>query len=436
VSFAREQDEEHAPALDGRVVASGIAGASAVSSVGVFLAGGPIHDNPALAAFTQPGRVLDATRILVAGRSNFGAPKANRDQAEGALLSIDPAATGLAVAPAFARSGDQASALGGAVQLYCAQSAAWRNGFYNPAAVTADQTAVSNPLGLSINNAFGRLWPVNAPYGLDGPGSSTIDDPDGRPLNGAPNPRTGGAYFGDITGRQPAQIIPGALAKGAVGVAFLGRSPDGSGRAVFGVVVADGSIVQEHTGKALDGLVPAGTVKPLAHGMRSRAHGRGGEGHGPTPRLGAIVNYTPALILYVSQPLHDSILAIGLAIGGPAGDEVFVARSTRVIRSRALDMPVDLAPVAVESADPNWSSNTTLEEGSDFYVCNAGNNTIVRMRQNGSVAATRRVRVRGRSFGHARLNGVAASRDGSKLWATYVGRGDAREGGVLELPAF
>jgi hypothetical protein len=226
VSFAREQDEERAPALDGRVVASGIAGASAVSSVGVFLPGGPIHDNPALAAFTQPGRVLDPARILVAGRSNFGAPKANRDQAEGALLSIDPAARDLAVPRAFARSGDQASALGGAVQLYCAQSAAWRNGFYNPAAVTAGQTAVSNPLGLSINNAFGRLWPVNAPYGLDGPGSSTIDDPDGRPLQGAPNPRTGGAYFGDITGRQPAQIIPGALAKGAVATAFLGRSPD------------------------------------------------------------------------------------------------------------------------------------------------------------------------------------------------------------------
>jgi hypothetical protein len=44
---------------------------------------------------------------------------------------------------------------------------------------------------------------------------------------------------------------------------ILGRSSDGSGRAVFSVVVADGSIVQEHTAKALDGLAPKGTVGPL-----------------------------------------------------------------------------------------------------------------------------------------------------------------------------
>src|SRR5207253_10081390 len=116
----------------------------------------------------------------------------------------------------------------GRVQMYSAQSPTWRNGFYNAAAVTANQTGVSNPLGLSINNAFGRVWPANAPYGLEGPGSSSIDDPDGRPLKGAPNPRTGGVYFGDLTGRQPAQVIPGALKRGAVGTAFRGHSPDGS----------------------------------------------------------------------------------------------------------------------------------------------------------------------------------------------------------------
>src|SRR5262249_27764163 len=156
--------------------------------VGTFLPGGPIHDNPTLAAFTQPGRVLDPTRLLVGSRSNFGAPKANAGQAEGALLSIDPnAGSVLAVPPGFAAAGDQASVLGGAAQLYTAQSPAFRNGFYNPTAVTAGQTGVSNPLALSINNAFGRLWPANAPTGLAGPGTSSIDDPDGRPLKGAPN---------------------------------------------------------------------------------------------------------------------------------------------------------------------------------------------------------------------------------------------------------
>jgi hypothetical protein len=432
-ALAREDPGEDA-FLDGRLVATGIPGASAVAPVGTFLPGGPIHDNPVLAAFTQPGRVLDPGRFLVASRSNFGAPKANADQAEGALLSIDPRGGGvLAVPRAFAAAGDQASALGGAVQLYTAQSPAFRNGFYNPTAVTAAQTAVSDPIGLSINNAFGRLWPANAPFGLDGPGTSTIDDPDGRPLKGAPNPATGGVYLGDLTGRQPAQVIPGALRRAAVGTAFLGKSPDGSGRAVFSVVVADGSIVQEHTAKALDGIAPAGTVQPLA----GRSWERGDEEGGVTPRLGAIVNYTPTIVLYVSQPFDDSIRAIGLAVGGPAGSEVFVPTTSRTIRSWALDQPVDLTPVGVETANPNWSSNTTMEEGSDLYVCNRGNGTIARLAQDGRLVAVRRVRVHGRPLGDARLNGIASSSDGTRIWVTFTGAGEGgRDGGVIELPAF
>jgi hypothetical protein len=420
--------------LNGRVVAVGIPGASAVSPVGTFLPGGPIHDNPDLAAFTQPGRVLDPTRILVGSRSNFGAPIANADQFRGSFLSIDPDGTELAVPDGFASAGDQASALGGAVQMYSAQSPNWRNGVYTPSAVTANQTAVANPLGMSINNAFGRLWPANAPYGLNGPGTSTIVDPDGRPLKGAPNQVTGGVYFDDLTGRQPSQIIPGALNKAAVGTAFLGRSPDGSGRAVFSVIVADGSIVQEHTAKALDGLAPPGTVEPLA--TRSWWHGPGSD---VTPRLGAILNYEPDLVLYVSQPFDDSIRAIDLAIGGPAGNEVFVPTASHVMRSPALDQPLDLTPAEIETEDPNWASNTTLEEESDFYVCNRGDDTIVRMRQDGTVVEVRRVRANHRSLGQARLNGISTSSDASKIWVTYVGKlpgtGD-RDGGVLELPAF
>jgi hypothetical protein len=43
--------------------------------------------------------------------------------------------------------------------------------------------------------------------------------------------------------------------------------------------------------------------------------------------------------------------------------------------------------------DANWASNTTLDDGSDFYVLNRGNNTIVRMGQTGDVVAIRRVTV-------------------------------------------
>jgi hypothetical protein len=430
--------QESAPFIHGRVVAFGIPGASAVSPVGRFLPGSPINSNPDLAALTQPGRVLDPTRIVVGSRSNFGAPKANADQSAGSFLSIDPHGAELSVPPIFASAGDQASALSGAVQMYSAQSPNWLNGIYNKAAVTADQPGVANPLGMSINNAFGRLWPANAPYALEGPGSSSITDPDGRPLKGAPNPRTGGVYFGNLTGRQPAQVIPGALSQAAVGTALLGRSPDGTGRAVFAVVVADGSIVQEHTEKALDGIAPPGTVQPLAN----RSWPDNDAGHPERrvlPRLGAIVNYAPHFILYVSQPFDDSIKAIPLTTGGPAGNEVFMPGTPRVIRSSAFDQPLDLAPVQIETAHPDHASNTTVQPNTDFYVCNRGNSTIVRMRQDGTVVAVRRVRVGQDSLGQARLNGIATSPDGSWIWVTYVGKlpgSSDRYGGVLELPAF
>jgi hypothetical protein len=63
--------------IDARLVAIGIPGAAAVSQVGTFLPGGPIHDNAELSVLTRPGEVLDPRRIVVASSSNFGAPKAN-----------------------------------------------------------------------------------------------------------------------------------------------------------------------------------------------------------------------------------------------------------------------------------------------------------------------------------------------------------------------
>jgi hypothetical protein len=384
----------------------------------------------------SPGSADQQSDTRTTSRKRHPSP-ANPDQSSGALLSIDTRSSEVLRVPSrFASGGDQAAALGGAVQMYSAQSPNWRNGFYNAAAVTANQTGVSNPLGLSINNASGRLWPANAPYGLDGPGSSTVDDPDGRPLKGAPNPSTGGVYFDSLTGRQPSQVIPGALRKAAVGTAFLGASPDGSRRAVFCVVVADGSIVQEHTAKALDGLASAGTVQPLAGRSSSITNHLEPR---VTPRLGVIVNYQPAKILYVSQPFDDSIRAISLETGGPGGNEIFLPAATRLIRSPALNRPVDLAPVQIETEDPNWASNTTMEEMSDFYVCNQGDNTIARMRQDGTVVAKRRVRVGDRALGTARLNGIATSSDHTKIWVTFVGGlpgSSDRRGGVIELASF
>ena len=458
--IGEDRDRDDRQLGRGRIVAVGIPGASAISAVGKFLPGGPIHDKPEFRAFTQPRQILDPIRILVGSRSNFGAPVANSDQSEGSFLSIDPTGKEPLVIPLDFASGDgQASALGGRVQLFTAQSSAFRNGIDNPAAVTAGFTGASNPLGLAINNAFGRLWPANAPFELEGIGTSTILDPDGAGLAGAPNVEAGGVFAGALTSRLPAQLVPGALNTGAVGTAFLGHSPDGSTRAVFCVVLADGSIVQEHTARGVDGLAPIGTIAPLLSrdldlgSATSMATKRSDAPLDPEPdspddqrqdyrsphisaRLGVIFNWEPTRILYVSEPFEKRIAVLDITDDG----EVFRVARIRHFTAEALNEPIDLAPVIVETTDPNFSSNTTLDRDSDFYVANRGNNTIVRMRQDGTVVSVRQVRLTdGRSLGEARLNGIATSPDGTTIWVTVTGRlpgYEHAEGAVLELPAF
>jgi hypothetical protein len=451
---ARAQAIVHVQA---RVIATNIPGASAISQVGMFLLNtpplamctttvpfpSPIR-SPVFAPFIKPGAVLDPNRILVGSRSNFGAPLAIGVGTEGSFLSIDPSGSGvLSIPPTFAQSGVQSSALGGAVQMFSANSPNWHNGNNNPGASTASYTGVSNPLGLSNNNAFGRLWP---PFGDTGDGSSSILDPTGLPLNGAPSPVIGGVYVGSKTNRnvvavpQQPQVIRGSLSTGAVGTAFLGPSPDSESnmtcRAVFSVVTADGAIVQEHTQKGLDGLAPAGTVQPLL-----------GRTWGPPnqdvePRLGVLMNpYTAthgsAWQLFVSEPFNNTIAVINLTVFGTAPNQVFGLRSVSPvsrISSPFLKLPVDLAPVKRDAASFSWASNTTLDEDSDFYVANRGDNTIVRMRQDGTVVAVRRIALDS-PLNNASLNGIATSTDGKSIYVTVTSPSNI-QGGVLALPAF
>jgi hypothetical protein len=100
-----------------------------------------------------------------------------------------------------------------------------------------------------------------------------------------------------------------------------------------------------------------------------------------------------------------------------------IARPTVATASRAdrtapeLSTPVDLTPVVPEVANPGFASNTTLAGNSDFYVVNRGNGTIVRMRQDGTVVALRRVVLpNGKDLGAGRINGVAVSPDAQKIW--------------------
>jgi hypothetical protein len=431
---------------NGRVIAVDIPGASAISQVGTFLNNPPpacSRPIPTLfPSYIQPGAVLDPNRLLVGSRSNFGAPLADGVGSEGSFLSIDPSGPDiLSVPPEFAQSGDQASTLGGAVQMFSANSPHWLNGVNNPSATTASYTGVSNPLGLSNNNAFGRLWPANAPFGDTGVGSSSILDPTGLPLNKAPNPLIGGVYVGSLTNRnvvatpQQRQVIPGSLSKGAVGTALLGPSPDGTCKAVFAVVTADGAIVQEHTLKGLDGLAHAGTVRPIL--------GRSWDppNQDVEPRFGLIMNpYTQAQApvvrqLFVSEPFNNTIAVINLVVIGAVGNQVFKMDSVTRINSPSLNLPVDLAAVQRDADNPNWASNSTLDQGSDFYVANRGNSTIVRMKQDGTEVEVRRVTLDNNvPLADGTLNGIATSTDGKTIYVTAAGPGQI--GIVLALPAF
>src|SRR5260370_20983845 len=118
LNVARAEEKDNKPSLQGRIVAVGIPGASAISPVGTFLPGGPIHDKPALHAFTAPGQVLDPVRILVGSSSNFGEPLARTDQREGYFLSIDPNGVTLARDPRFASAGSPRATLGGRAQAH------------------------------------------------------------------------------------------------------------------------------------------------------------------------------------------------------------------------------------------------------------------------------------------------------------------------------
>jgi hypothetical protein len=420
-SGGHDDDDDGFPSLPARVIATGIPGAGAIAQVGTFHKGGPFNDNAAFRAFTEPGRVLDRTRLFVASTSNFGAPLARPDEAPGAILSIEVGGGGVAVPPDFATAGGQASALDGRVILYAAQSPAFVNGLNNPAAATRDLPAVSLPLGISYNNGFGRPWFANAPTGSAGDGTITVIDPSGVPLAGAPSPVAGGVFAGSVTNRSPASTH--GLTAGALATVLLTRSPDLSGRAVFLAALADGSVVQVHVQRGVDGLAPPGSFTPIAGVSTERAESA--SRHAVT-RVGMVFNWVRTRNVFVTDPLADRILVLDLT-----DDGTLFQATPRYLRSRYLDKPVDVAAAVPEVAARNFASNTTLGGGSDLYVLNRGDNTIVRLTQEGKVVAVRRIKADPPGF---RANGLAVSEDARTIWVTATLPG--RQGIVLAMPTF
>lgn len=403
-----------------KIVASGIPGAGAITEVGAFLPGSPVNNRPAFAAFTQPGNVLEANRLLVASSSNFGAPLAREGEAPGAILSIDIRGEAFEVPAQFATSGGQAAALDGRVQIYTANSPAFVNGIKNPHAVTRELPAVSLPLGISINNGFGRPWFANAPLGSTGPGTITVEDANGEPFVGA-NREAGGVFFGDA-GRSTAPTGR-SLSSPALATTLLTRAPDGSGRSIFIAALADGSVVQINVADGADGLAPPETFTPLSE--ISPATAESAEPNAVT-RVGMVFNWAPTLNLFITDPKKNRLVVLDLSNNG----KIFSA-TQRDLRSPLLNLPVDIAPTTREVQAHNFAGNTVLGGGSDLYVVNRGNNSIVRMTLNGTVQAVRSVEADIPGF---RLSGIAVSSDGQTLWLTATA--PDRQGVVMQVPAF
>ena len=407
--------------LNAQIVATGIPGAGAICQIGTFHLGGPFHDNAAFSPFTGPGEILDGRRLLVASSSNFGAPLGRTDQAPGAILSIDLGGVAVDVPPDFGAGGGQASALGGRVRLYTANSPAFFNSVFSPNAATANEVAVSLPLGISLNNAFGRPWFANAPLGDTGYGTISVIDPGGQPFKNPPDLVAGGVFAGDVTNRSPASTH--GLTSPALATSLVTKSPDGSGRAVFFAALADGSVVQVHVQKGVDAMAPPGSFTPIT-GINTAA----AESAAPDviTRVGMVFNWVPNKVIYVTDPAANRILALDLADDGT----LFTSRP-RYLSSPWLDRPVDIAPTSVEVAARNFASNTTLGGGSDLYVLNRGNNTIVRMTQGGQVIAVRSIEA---DLTGLRVAGLAVSDDGRRIWVTVTTPGG--QGTVLHMPAF
>ena len=234
---------------------------------------------------------------------------------------------------------------------------------------------------------------------------------------------------GNLTNRNPAATD--GLTTAAIATALATKSPELTipQRAVFFAALADGSIDQVHVEKGVDPLVPAGAFTPLPVITTEAA-----ESTNPNTvtRAGMIFNWVPTRNLFVTDPLGDRILTLDLNDEGTASQLLFVASNLRYIKSPRFDVPIDIAPAIPEVGSRNFASNTTLAGGSDFYVLNRGNNSIVRMTQSGDVIAVRTIQAPG--AGGFRVNGLAVSDDARWIWVTATLPN--QNGVVLQMPTF
>lgn len=411
-----------------------IYGLSGIRQIAPFHAGGAIPSNPAFLIETLEGGVLNPDRLLVSSASNYGLDLYNRQMLPGAILSLDVSRGQYAVPKNFAAQDKKA--LDGKVILYSAQNRDYINGYYNSNAITRDLPNVSNPTYISINNAFGRPWQSNSPFGIDGAGLVSVSDPDGKPFANAPSIESGGVFFGDMSNRVRGdyqtnttlrfwlpgnvartnrhQYIAGHLNTGSISTTFLGISPDSTNFAVFAAVGADGSVSQIHVQDGVDGLIEKAVIKP---------HRKDGT------LAGTVFRWVPDFGLYITDFYGDRIALLSLT----TDEHIYRAKGVSYITSPEIQRPVDIAAAIPEIANPRFSSNTTLAGTSDLYVANR-NGTLLRIDQKGKILAKVKVKTDYRNSLNGEIKSISTSYDAQTIFVGMEGKRDRDF--IVKIPAF
>ncbi len=152
--------------------------------------------------------------------------------------------------------------------------------------------------------------------------------------------------------------------------------------------------------------------------------------------IGIAFKWTPDRALYVVDRARERLAVLHLT---DDARHLKVARVTH-LSAPELRQPVDLAAALPEVANPRFASHTTLAGGSDLYVANRGDGSLVRIDQDGRVLARAEIRLPGLGpLGPDRLRALAVSADAQRIWLTVQGElpGFAgHEGALIEVSAF
>ena len=132
---------------------------------------------------------------------------------------------------------------------------------------------------------------------------------------------------------------------------------------MFAAVNGNGAVVQIHVQDGVDGLAGPGTI----------ASDPGSEADPGV--VGIAFKWNPERVLYVADIARDRLVLLHL----DDDRRHFTVARTSVMASPALNQPVDLAAAVPEIANPRFASHTTLAGGSDLYVANRGDGSLVRL---------------------------------------------------------